>query len=59
MRKKTLFFSLLLLISLISASCKKISKDNENKEVILTSFTVLADIIDNVVKDEFVGRSIT
>jgi len=59
MRKKTLFFSLVLLISLISASCKKISKDNENKEVILTSFTVLADIIDNVVKDEFVVRSIT
>ena len=59
MRKKTLFFIVVLLISLTSASCKRISKENQNKEVILTSFTVLADIIDNVVKDEFVVRSIT
>jgi len=59
MRKKTLFFIVVLLISLTSASCKRISKENQNKEVILTSFTVLADIIDNVVKDEFYVRSIT
>jgi manganese transport system substrate-binding protein len=30
-----------------------------NKEVILASFTVLADIIENVAKDEFVVKSIT
>ena len=59
MRKKTLFFIVVLLISLTSASCKRISKENENREVILTSFTVLADIIKNVAKDDFIVRSIT
>ena len=50
---------MVLLISLTSVSCKKISNKNNNKEVILTSFTVLADIIKNVVKDDFIVRSIT
>ena len=59
MRKKILFLSLLLLLSLASGSCKKISNKNESKEVILTSFTVLADIISNIAKDEFIVRSIT
>ena len=59
MRKNILFLSLLILLSLASSSCKKISKQNESKEVILASFTVLADIISNVAKDEFIVRSIT
>ena len=59
MRKKILFFSFLLLLSLVSGSCKRISNKNESKEVILASFTVLADIISNVAKDDFIVRSIT
>ena len=59
MRKNILFLSLLLLLSLVSGSCKRISNKSENKEVILASFTVLADIISNVAKDEFIVRSIT
>ena len=59
MRKKILFFSLLLLLSLASGSCKRISNKNESKEVILASFTVLADIISNVAKDDFIVKSIT
>jgi len=58
MKKNILFFSLILLISLASSSCKKISNKNANKEVILASFTVLADIIKNVAKDEFIVRSL-
>ena len=59
MRKNILFLSLLLLLSLTSGSCKRISSENESKEVILASFTVLADIISNVTKDNFIVRSIT
>ena len=59
MKKKILFFTLILLVSLTSVSCKKISNKNENKEVILTSFTVLADIIKNIAQDEFTVSSIT
>ena len=58
MRKNILFLSLLLLLSLASGSCKRISNKNESKEVILASFTVLADIIRNVAKDEFIVRSL-
>ena len=59
MRKNILFFSLLLVLSLASGSCKRISNKNESKEIILASFTVLADIISNVAKDDFIVRSIT
>ena len=59
MKKKFLFLSLILLLSLTSGSCKRISNKNETKEVILASFTVLADIISNVAKDDFIVRSIT
>jgi manganese transport system substrate-binding protein len=59
MKKNILFFSLLLLFTIASGSCKRISNKNETKEVILTSFTVLADIVRNVVKDDFSVRSIT
>lgn len=57
--KKNIFFSLILLLSIASGSCKRISNKNETKEVILASFTVLADIISNVAKDDFIVRSIT
>ena len=57
--KKYFFLSLILLLSIASGSCKRISNKNETKEVILASFTVLADIISNVAKDDFIVRSIT
>ena len=59
MKKNILFLSLILLLSLSSGSCKRISNKNETKEVILASFTVLADIINNVAKDDFIVKSIT
>ncbi len=59
MRRNILFITLVLLISLTTGSCKKIINKNENKEVILVSFTVLADIIKNIAKDNFIVSSIT
>ena len=38
--------------------CQRVSEEI-NKEVILTSFTVLADIVENIVGDEFIVKSIT
>ena len=60
MKKKLLLFVFSFLIFLSAKSCKRTSFEKEtNKEVILASFTVLADIIENVAKDEFVVKSIT
>lgn len=60
MKKKLLLFVFSFLIFLTANSCKRTSFEKEtNKEVILASFTVLADIIENVAKDEFVVKSIT
>ena len=59
MKKNIFFLSLILLLSIASGSCKRISNKNETKEVILASFTVLADIISNIAKDDFIVRSIT
>ena len=60
MKKKFLLFVFSSLICLSANSCKRTSFEKEtNKEVILASFTVLADIIENVAKDEFVVKSIT
>ncbi len=60
MKKKLLLFVFYFLIFLTTNSCKRTSFEKEtNKEVILASFTVLADIIENVAKDEFVVKSIT
>ena len=61
MSKKFLLLVFACLICLFSTTaCKRISTKNETKkEVILASFTVLADIIENVAKDEFIVRSIT
>ncbi len=60
MKKKLLLYVFSFLIFLTTNSCKRTSFEKEtNKEVILASFTVLADIIENVAKDEFVVKSIT
>ena len=59
MRRKILFFTLALVIFLTTGSCKKMSNKNENKDLILVSFTVLADMIKNVAKDNFIVSSIT
>ncbi len=59
MRKNFLFLTLVLLICLTSFSCQRTSNRNQNKGIILASFTVLADIIRNVAKDDFIVRSIT
>ncbi|MDC3093864.1 metal ABC transporter substrate-binding protein [Prochlorococcus sp. AH-716-M10] len=60
MKKKLLLFVFSFLIFFTTNSCKRTSLEKEtNKEVILASFTVLADIIENVAKDEFVVKSIT
>ena len=59
MKKNIFFLSLILLLSIASGSCKRISNKNESKEVILASFTVLADLISNVAKDDFIVTSIT
>ncbi len=60
MKKNFLFLFLSFLICLTITSCKRTSyKKESNKEVILASFTVLADIIENVAKDDFIVRSIT
>ena len=58
MRKNIIFLTALLLLSFAAGSCKRISNKNQNEEVILASFTVLADIIKNVSKDDFIVRSI-
>ena len=60
MKKKLLLFVFSFLLFLTANSCKRTAFEKEtNKEVILASFTVLADIIENVAKDEFVVKSIT
>ena len=58
MRKNIIFFTAILLLSFAAGSCKRISNKNQNQEVILASFTVLADIIKNVSKDDFIVASI-
>ncbi len=68
MRKKILLFTLACLISFTSAACRKnsnvdykktLNRNGIEKEVILASFTVLADIIENIAKDDYLVRSIT
>ena len=60
MIKRFLFLIFSFLIFLSTTSCTRtLNKNESSEEVILASFTVLADIIKNVAKDEFVVRSIT
>ena len=57
--KKVFLLLLTLFVSLTTVSCRKVSNENQNKEVILASFTVLADMIKNVAKEDFIIKSIT
>ena len=60
MSKYYLSLMMTFLIFFSTTSCRRTLNNNENKkEVILASFTVLADIIKNVAKDDFIVRSIT
>ena len=60
MKKYFLFLFLIFFICLNTTSCTRNSyKKESSKEVILASFTVLADIIKNVATDDFVVKSIT
>ena len=60
MKNKLLFLIMTFLICFTTTACNSTSNKKEpNKEVILASFTVLADIIKNVAKDDFIVRSIT
>ena len=62
MKKRNLFFLFLSVFLFINISgCSKPSNKitKENNQVILTSFTVLADMIKNVAGDEFKVESIT
>ena len=59
MKKNFLFLLLSFFIFFNITSCKRTSyKEEPNKELILTSFTVLADIIENIATDDFVVRSL-
>ena len=57
--EKKVLLLLTLFVSLTTVSCRKVSNENQNKEVILASFTVLADMIKNVAKEDFIIKSIT
>ena len=60
MKKKYLFFLFVFIFSLNLISCRKnVNINNSNKEIILTSFTILEDILKNVVGDHFIVQSIT
>ena len=60
MSKYYLSLMMTFLIFFSTTACRRTLNKNENKkEVILASFTVLADIIKNVAKDDFIVRSIT
>ena len=60
MKKRIIFLIFAFLISFTTGSCRRISNNNvSNKDEILTSFTVLADIVENITKDTFIVNSIT
>ena len=60
MKRKFFHFLILTLVALSTTSCKNISEvDKSNKKLLLVSFTVLEDIVKNIVGDEFNVKSIT
>ena len=60
MKRKFFYFLILNLVALMATSCKNISEvDKSNKKLLLVSFTVLEDIVKNIVGDEFDVKSIT
>ena len=60
MKSRFFHFLILILVALTTTSCKNISEvDKSNKKLLLVSFTVLEDIVKNIVGDEFDVKSIT
>ena len=60
MKRKFFHFLILILVALSTTSCKNISEvDKSNKKLLLVSFTVLEDIVKNIVGEEFNVKSIT
>ena len=60
MKRRFFHFLILTLVALSTTSCKNISEvDKSNKKLLLVSFTVLEDIVKNIVGDEFDVKSIT
>ena len=60
MKRKFFHFLIIILVAFCTTSCKNISEvDKSNKKLLLVSFTVLEDIVKNIVGDEFDVKSIT
>ena len=60
MKRKFFYLLILLSIAFSTTSCKNISEvDKSNKKLLLVSFTVLEDIVKNIVGEEFNVKSIT
>ena len=60
MKIKFFHFLILILVAFSTTSCKNISEvDKSNKKLLLVSFTVLEDIVKNIVGEEFNVKSIT
>ena len=60
MKRRFFHFLILTLVALSTTSCKNISEvDKSNKKLLLVSFTVLEDIVKNIVGEEFNVKSIT
>ena len=60
MKRIFFYFLIIILVAFITTSCKNISEvDKSNKKLLLVSFTVLEDIVKNIVGDEFDVKSIT
>ena len=60
MKRNFFHFLILTFVALGTTSCKNISEvDKSNKKLLLVSFTVLEDIVKNIVGEEFNVKSIT
>ena len=60
MKRKFFHFLIIILVAFWTNSCKNISEvDESNKKLLLVSFTVLEDIVKNIVGEEFNVKSIT
>ena len=60
MKKRFFLFLVVVLFGLNLTSCKNINRvDKSNKKLLLVSFTILEDIVKNIVGEEFNVKSIT